>query len=103
MKNAKVISQITLLIIAFSAVFILSNFQKKPVEYQIVDGFLQYWPKETSTYYVWDGSRSVEVTDRNDMIRIMQQFGFDLVSTHSSTAGNSGGYPRYKETWIFKK
>lgn len=90
-------------VIALLAIVIFSNFQPKPVEYRIIDGFLQYWPQETSTYYLWDGTKSIQVSDRYDMIRIMQQQGFELITTHSGAAGNSGGFPRIKETWIFKK
>lgn len=90
------------LIIAF-AFLAISSFKFKPTEYRIVDGYIQYSPKETSVYYLWDGTTSSTCFDRYVMLNFMQQHGFELISTHSTPFGNSGGYARIKETWIFKK
>ncbi len=90
------------LIIAF-AFLAISSFKFNHTEYRIVDGYLQYSPKETSVYYLWDGTKSIQVSDRYEMLNFMQQQGFELVSTHACETSGSGGYHRYKETWIFKK
>lgn len=90
-------------IIAILAVIIFSNFQPRPPEYRIVEGHLQYWPKETASYYLWDGSKTVTCSNQYEMLAFMQGQGFELVSTHSCEAGNDNGFERYKETWIFKK
>ncbi len=91
------------ILLALITIILLANFQPKPIEYQIVSGYIQYWPNEVSTYYLWDGTRSINCSDQYELLGFMQRQGFELVSTHSCSAGNSGGYPRYKETWIFKK
>jgi hypothetical protein len=89
-------------VIALLAIVILSNFQPKPVEYRIVYGYSYYYPEETTVYYLWDGTSTSTCNDVTVMLTFMQRQGFELVSVHSNTFGNSGGHVRIKETWIFK-
>ena len=94
------------LIIVFSLLAITS-FKFNPTEYRIVDGYIQYtpsnYPNGSSVYYLWDGTQSSTCSDRYVMLNFMQHQGFELVSTHACETSGSGGYHRYKETWIFKK
>lgn len=81
------------------------SFQEPSIKYSIVDGHYAYWPEETETYYMWDDASktSYQVHNRYELLRIMQNQGFTLISTYAHAGSNSGGYPRSKVTWIFKK
>lgn len=91
--------------ILFVSIFLVLSFQTSRTEYRIVDGHFAYWPNQIETYYMWDDTnkRSYEVNNRQQMITIMQNQGYELVSTYSHQAANSGGYSRFQITWIFKK
>lgn len=87
MNNSKSIL-ITISLILGIALF--SNFQNKPIEYRIIDGYYSYRPSEVEVFYYWNGRESISIYDRNQLLDLMRKEGFELVSTHSVQTSNSG-------------
>lgn len=90
-------------ITAAFVIIVLANFQPKPIEYRIVDGTYHYYGGEVNTYYLWVDNKTVVVSDRYQMLNIMQGQGFELVTTYSTQTANEGGRLRFRQSWIFKR
>jgi len=94
----------TLIAMIVLAYLTFLSFQSKPIEYRIVDGYHDHEPgfnfntDREATFYWWDGTKSVQINSRIELLNTASYSGYELVSTSNYFIGANR-----MEQYIFKK